>query len=217
MRKWIGLITVFLLVIATGPAQAIEISMTDKTPRYWGWLDVEYSGLNGGNQTTVGAGRFYTTVYDGEKEIDTFSYCVDLGNYFYWNKRYTADVGQPSNLYREAAWLVRQYDPLTGNAYLGASLDDVQTKNIAMTLQLAIWKTLYKDDFSPVAGGDVALFREMRASLDQIGTFDPSGFFVAEIDGQDQLVAAPVPEPATMLLMGIGLLGLGVVGRKRLK
>jgi hypothetical protein len=51
----------------------------------------------------------------------------------------------------------------------------------------------------------------------QIDSFDGSGFFVADISGQDQLVAAPVPEPATMLLMGIGLLGLGVVGRKRIK
>jgi hypothetical protein len=58
----------------------------------------------------------------------------------------------------------------------------------------------------------------MMAYANKIGSFDASGFFVAKIDGhQDQLVAAPVPEPATMLLVGIGLLGLGVVGRKRIK
>lgn len=217
MRKWIVLMTVFLLVMVAGPASALEISMTNDTPQYWGGMTVSYSGLNDAEETTVGAGRFYTTVYDGEKEIDTFSYCVDLGNSFSWNTIYTADVQQPSGLYREAAWLVSQYDPLTGNAYLGASLNDGEVQNIAMTLQLAIWETLYGDDFSPVAGGDMELFATMQDSLGSIGSFDPSGFFVAVIDGQDQPVAAPVPEPATMLLMGIGLLGLGVVGRKRLK
>lgn len=214
MRKWIVLMAVFLLVSVAGPAQALEISMTNNTPQYWDWMTVAYSGLNDGNDTRVGAGRFYTTVYDGEKEIDTFSYCVDLGNYFYWDKVYTAAISQPTDAYREAAWLVSQYDPLTGDK---KSLLDGDEKTIAMTLQLAIWKTLYGDDFRPVAGGDIGLYREMLISLGSIGSIDPSGFFVAVIDGQDQLVAAPVPEPATMLLMGIGLLGLGVVGRKRLK
>jgi hypothetical protein len=212
MRKWIVLMAVFLLVIVAGTAQAIQISMTDNTPRYWGWMDVSLDG----NPMHVGAGRFYTTIHDGEKEIDTFSYCVDLEHYFAWDTRYTAAVMQPSDNYLEAAWLVSQYDPFTGKQYQGQSVTDGQAKGIAMTLQLAIWGTLYSD-FSPVAGGDMALLATMQDSLKSIGSFDASAFFVADISGQDQLVAAPVPEPATMLLMGIGLLGLGVVGRKRIK
>jgi len=70
MRKWIVLMAVFLLVTVAGPAQAFDIFMTNKSPQYWGNLTVDFGDTD---NWVVGAGRFYTTVYDGEKEIDTFS------------------------------------------------------------------------------------------------------------------------------------------------
>lgn len=218
MRRWIILTALFLCALAAGQAQATNITMTNGTPQYWGWLTVSYDWGNTDTlaSKTVGAGRFYTSLDDGVHQIDTFSYCVDIGENFSWNATYPANLQAPEGAYREAAWLVRQFDPFTGSHW-SVKPEASAAKSIAMTLQLAIWETLYKDDFDPL-GGASDLYDAMLASLGQIGSFDASGFWVAQLDGhQDQLVAAPVPEPATMLLMGIGLLGLGAVGRKRLK
>ena len=215
MRKWIVLTAVFLCLAIAGPAQALQISMTNSSPQYWGNLTVNFDGRD---NWVVGAGRFNTTIEDGSKKIDTFSYCVDLGEFFSWNTTYTAtkmDAVSNGLDYRGAAWLVSRFDPFVGTYWGLESYTSAQT--VAMTLQLAIWETLYDGRFSSESG-DRTLFGKMMSEANQIGSFDASGFFVAKIDGhQDQLVAAPVPEPTTMLLMGIGLLGLGVVGRKRIK
>ena len=217
MRKWMILTAVFLCIVFAGQALATNIptiTMRDDNPQYWGSLTVDYKDKT---DWTVGAGRFYTTIDYGDYQIDTFSYCVDLGAYFSWDTTYSATLQSPGGSYLQAAWLVSQFDPLTGN-YWSSNTYTTTAQNIAMTLQLAIWETLYGDDFTPVLlTGTSTIYQAMIDSIGNNESFDGSGFLVAVIDGQDQLVAAPVPEPATMLLMGIGLLGLGVVGRKRLK
>jgi hypothetical protein len=216
MRKWMILTAVFLWVAGVAQVDATTmITMNKATSEYWGFMDVAFDGGN----RHVGAGRFSTTISHAENQIDTFSYCVDIENTFSWDTDYIADLKTPDGVYREAAWLVSQFDPFTGSYWSESGNILTDAKSVAMTLQLAIWDTLYLDPdrFDRQNSGDLALFDTMIGTLPLIGTFVPTGFFVADISGQDQLVAAPVPEPGTMLLMGMGLLGLGVVGRRRLK
>lgn len=77
----------------------------------------------------------------------------------------------------------------------------------------------YKDSFQLRDGTGGFIFNEVywsgRSVLGSVSlAFAPGGH--GQTASQDYLIAAPVPEPGTMLLLGLGMIGLGITGRKKL-
>jgi len=217
MRKWIVLTAVFLCLAIAGPAQALNVFPTgDLTIVKDGsqWQQLHYTVNN--VEKSPSSGRFHTFLTQGEKTIDTYSYCIDPDNAFSWNTPFTADIVPAEKFFPEAAWLVYTYDPFFGKNKFNEKVGDV-----VAALQLAVWSTVVDDFGIGKKNSDAinSIYSDMREELSRAEFDGLQGMFYAAINstGQNQLVAAPVPEPATMLLMGIGLLGLGVVGRKRIK
>ncbi|NTW17305.1 MAG: PEP-CTERM sorting domain-containing protein [Syntrophaceae bacterium] len=196
----------------------------------------QHIGFADGPGTTNG-GEFIVYPLNSTNELFR-SFCLETNEYLNFSSRFivggisTAAInggtggGNPDAISDQTAYLYHNFywKTLDQYAYDGATTEfadkDLSARDLsANALQKAIWHFEQESGYENVnnfytrlANNAVTDGWSGLGDVRVINLLNASGGYA-----QDQLTVAPVPEPATMLLLGAGLIGLAGIGRKKLK